>query len=224
MKNPWSILCIGLIAPLWPQAGAAADMAVTLGKIQTLAKKHCDAGEQVACSTVENAQHLAVQFQAKSAEPPAAYLKSLDLLADSLQEAEDHDRFAEPSMGRGGGKKKKGGSGEAFALPVAFSAATQDLGAKTRDFELYGPRLVPVTIRVLGPGPSSQTGWEVFYKCTYSGLSGAEQRADGLTETVVRIPATASCSFRAHLGNRDLQAGPIPVSQAPNVRVDIPLP
>jgi hypothetical protein len=107
----------------------------------------------------------------------------------------------------------------------AFGAASKDLDAKTKDFEVAGrARLVQVTVRTWRTDSSAAPGWELFYSCSLGGLTGHEIRAAGLTETTVQIAPAASCYFRVRRAGGAATAGPIPVSQTPTVTVDIAVP
>jgi len=204
---------------------AARDAMRELGRIQEIAKPYCSSGEKDACTVVQNAGRLAQglngygggggAYQANG--PPREYSENLQRMASVLESlaASHPDKGSAPAPGRA----------SSISLDAAFAWLSQDLEAKARDCQSFGMgRLVPVKVRTLRAGPVADPGWELFYNCSFGGMTGDEIRAPGLTETTVPIPPAARCMFRARRGGREVQAGPIPVFDKPSVTVEISVP
>jgi hypothetical protein len=202
---------------------AGADV-TPLKEIQEIARPWCDFGNDSACAIQSRAEHLARGLREgwppwPGAAPipprplPADYSDSLRSLLKTLRVATDPARSG--------------------VLPVKLPADTQaafdfvkrDLDAKDKDCLQFGMgRLVPVSVRTVRSDRSADPGWELFYTCSFGGLTGGESRAPGLTHTTLSLPPAASCTFHVRRTGRDAQAGPVPVAGTPAVTVEIVVP
>jgi len=206
-------VCVRLACP--QGAHTPPDWSASLARIRSIAQHPCDRGKQPACETVDLTRKVAAGLAGNWSHTagwqrpslPGEYAANLDRLAGDMESISNQANGPDdPRLDRA----------------VAFT--NKDLQAKLDDCLKFGMgRVLLVTVRTLLADRVPDPGWEVFFTCSLGGQAGSEIRA-GLTETTVRLPPSAICTFRARKAGREVRADQVGLFGQDRFSVEITVP